>query len=103
MLFISAAVERLTGLVNNRLLQVHLAGQNLQKQRRQLHASVLKKHSVGSSNLHLLPDAEDAGAFGLFCSLTNVLFSHNHLFHTRTVQFFHSGGSVRIHTDRQKS
>lgn len=98
--FIRAAVERLTGLMNNRLLQVHLAGHSLQKrQSGHLLLTVLKERIVWSPNLHFLPDAEDTGSFGFFCSLTDVLLSHNHLFHARSLHFLQAGGSVRINAN----
>lgn len=47
-------------------------------------------------NLHLLFDTEETGSSGLLCSLRNILFPHNHLFHARSLCVFHPGGPVCI-------
>lgn len=52
------------------------------------------------SNLHPLFDTEETGSFGFLCSLRNILFSYDHMFHTRSLSLLHPGGPIRINATK---
>lgn len=106
--FVRATVESLAGLVDDRLLQVHLIGEKLQRGQRweQVEAKQFPpspkyleaiQHFFLSPNLQLLFDAEHAGAAEVLCSVRKLFFQ-DHVLSARFLVFLHSSWPIGVNT-----